>query len=109
MKVVALPEVRQYLNELIEILYEKDYFSYLESSENYVEQLFDDIKTTLHNRPKRYAPVYFDRYGKNMYYSIFRKSPRTQWYVFFNVYANNNETIYLIRYISNNHVIAQHL
>lgn len=109
MKVLVLPEVRQYLNELTEILYEKDYFGYLESSEIYVEQLFEDIKNTLPTRPKRYAPVYFERYGKNMYYSVFRKSNRTQWYVFFNVYKDKSETIFLVRYISNNHVVAQFL
>jgi hypothetical protein len=106
MKVLALPEVRQYLDELSYILYEKDYFSYLETAENYVEELFEDIKNTLPNRQKRYAPLYFERYGKNMYYSVFRKSKYTQWYVFFNIYNNRGELIYLVRYISNNHVIA---
>lgn len=30
-------------------------------------------------------------------------------YGFFNVYDVGGETVYLVRYISNNHVIAQHL
>lgn len=33
----------------------------------------------------------------------------TQWYVFFTKYQDNGETIYLVRYISNNHVIAKYL
>jgi len=106
MKVLVLPEVRQYLYELSQILYEKNYFSFLDSSEKYVEELFEDIETTLPNRPKRMAPPYFDRYGKKMFYAIFRKNKTTQWYVFFNIYEIKDGLIYLVRYISNNHVIA---
>lgn len=47
MKVLALPEVRQYLNGLIKILYAKNYFSFPDSAEKYVTDLFDDIKTLL--------------------------------------------------------------
>jgi hypothetical protein len=107
MKVLILPEVRQYLNELSQILYDKGYFSYLETSEKYMGELFEAIKTTLPNRQKRYAPLYFERYGKDMYYSTFRKNKQTQWYVFFNIYEDKKESIYLVRYISNNHMIAQ--
>jgi len=109
MKVLILPEVRQYLNELSQIFYKKNYFSFLDSSEKYIEELFEDIVTTLPNRPKRPAPPYFDRYGKKMFYAIFRKNKSTQWYVFFNIYETKEGLIYLVRYISNNHVIAQYL
>jgi hypothetical protein len=109
MKILVLPEVRRYFNELSQILYEKDYFGYLETAEKYVEELFEAIKTTLPNQQKRYAPSYFKRYGKDMYYSVFRKNKHTQWYVFFNIYEDEGELIYLVRYISNNHVIAQFL
>jgi len=109
MKVLVLPKVRQYLYELSYILYQKDYFSFLDTSEEYVEELFEDIKTTLPYRKKQFAPPYFDKYGKNMYYSAFRKNKRTQWYVFFNIYEKGGELIYLVKYISNNHVIAQYL
>jgi hypothetical protein len=108
MKVLAIPEVRQYLKELSFILYEMDYFSYLQTAEKYVEELFEDIETNLPKHPKRLAPPYFERYGKAMYYAIFRKNKQTQWYVFFNIYQNSGALIYLVRYISNNHVIAKY-
>jgi len=38
MRVLVLPEVRQYLNELSHILYEKKYFSYVDAAEKYVQQ-----------------------------------------------------------------------
>jgi len=109
MKVVVLPKVRQYIYELSYILYKKDYFSYLDTAEEYFEELFEDINTTLPNRQKRCAPEYFERYGKNMFYATFRKSKRTQWYVFFSIYEENDELIYLVRYITNNHVVAHFL
>ena len=101
MKVIALPEVREYLMELIQILYKKEYFGFEENAQKYVEELIFDI-----NKP---APPYFDRYGKKMLYATFRKNKATQWYVFFNVYQKDGEMIFIIRYISNNHVTAQYL
>ncbi|GHU59759.1 hypothetical protein FACS189411_16920 [Bacteroidia bacterium] len=75
----------------------------------YVEELFNDINTLLPVKPKRPAPEYFNIYGKDLYYATFKKNKHTQWYVFFNVYEKKEETIYLVRYISNNHVISQYL
>lgn len=109
MKILFLPEVRVYLRELSQILYDKEYFSYVESSERYVEELLKDIETTLFNRVKRSAPPYFDRYGKKMFYCTFRKNKDTHWYVFFNIYQTGNEPLAVVRYISNNHLIAQYL
>ena len=39
MKVLIIPEVRQYFYEIQYIMYEKDYFSYYEDSERYIEEL----------------------------------------------------------------------
>lgn len=108
MKVLALPEVRQYLKGLIKILYEKNYFSFPDSAEKYVTDLFNDIKTHLPYKVRKPAPPYFARFGKKMFYATFRKTRGTLWYVFFNIYRRDGETIFLIRYISNNHISAKH-
>jgi len=55
------------------------------------------------------APKYFDKYGKGLYYATFRKSKNTIWYAFFNKYVVNGDTIHLVRYIINNHIIAKYL
>ena len=47
MRIVFLPEVIDYFNELVTILYEKQYFSFEEYAYDYVESLLDDIKETL--------------------------------------------------------------
>jgi GTP1/Obg family GTP-binding protein len=74
MKVLFLSEVRDYFRELAEILYEKDYFGFEEAAIQYAEDLFNNIADTLPTRVKKTAPAYFDRYGKDMLYTVFRKN-----------------------------------
>jgi len=109
MNVIFLPEVLDYFEELAWVLYQKEYFGFYETSRKYVDELVEDIKTKLPTRPSKPAPQYFDRYGKDMEYTVFRKNRRTSWYVFFRVYKENESEFFQVRYISNNHVIAQHL
>ncbi len=109
MSVLIMPEVRAYLKDLPKILYEKEYFGFEEQASKYAIELLDDITARLPYRPHKPAPPHFDRYGKGMYYASFRKSKQTAWYAFFTKYNSNGEVIYLIRYITNSHVAAQHL
>ena len=109
MKIVFLPETLDYFNELSTILFERHYFGFEDNAVKYVDDLLSDIKKNLPKKVKKDAPSYFDRYGKGMKYTTFRKSRDTQWYVFFNIYRQDGDTIYLIRYISNNHVDARHI
>jgi len=109
MNVLFTPKVLLYFEELTVILYDKEYFSLLEASKKYVDELVDDIATYLPTRQHEPAPNYFDKYGKGMYYASFRKNKQTTWYAFFNKYKENGETTYLIRYIANNHTVAQYL
>ena len=109
MKVLAKPEVVAYLDNLVDILFEKQYFSYVEDALDYVDELRHDIKTTLHTKLHKPAPKQFDIYGKNMEYAVFKKNKHTVWYVFFTTHWENGEKIYLVRNIANNHVIAQYL
>jgi hypothetical protein len=109
MKVVALPRVLEYMENLVPVLYEKGYFSYREHARKYVDELYADIETNLPKRPKRKAPDYFLRYGKGMYYVRFKKNRNTTWYVFFRMYLKNGEFVYQLRYIGNNHTDAHHL
>jgi len=109
MKVVALPEVRRYLKRLSYILYENGYFCFLDTAERYVTELFNDITNTLPDRLSKPAPEYFNQYGTDMEYASFKKNKRTTWYVFFEIYEDSGEIIYLVRYIANNHTVAQYL
>ena len=105
MRVLFDRKVEDYLTELIEILYEKEYFGFKESAYKYVDELIDSITSSINITQKKQAPEYFSKYGKELYYAVFKKNDNTQWYVFFN-YENE---IYFIRYIGSNHTIAQYM
>jgi len=108
MKVIALRNVVAYLEDLIQVLYKEEYFGYKEEARNYVKELYAEIEKTLPMHLHKPAPEYFEKYGKGMYYAVFKKNKRTSWYVFFRMYRKENEVIYQIRYIANNHIIAQY-
>ena len=109
MKVLFLPEVVDQFLELAEILYNNGYLGFKDAAQAYAEQLFRDIQNKLPIKVKKGAPAFFERYGTDLYYSTFPRSKRTLWYVFYSVHNVNGEKTYLIRYLTNNHVIAQHL
>ena len=108
-KVLFLPEVVDQFLELAEVLFDKGYLGLKEAAVNYSEQLFRDIQTNLPLKVKKGAPAYFSRYGKDLLYSSFSKNRHTTWYVFYSIYQQEGQTIYLVRYLGNNHVIAHHL
>ena len=56
MKVLFLPEVSRQFVELVDILYEKGYLSYLEMAIDYSESLFRDIQFTLPIKVHKKAP-----------------------------------------------------
>ena len=99
------PSAESFLYDLAEILYYKDYFGFYESANDYVTELVHDIMKNLPNKSKKLAPSYFEKYGKCMYYAVFKKNHNTQWYVFF----NQEDDIYYVRYIGNNHSCSQYL
>jgi hypothetical protein len=107
--VLFLPEVHRYFKDLIPVLYEKGYFSYLDASQKYVQDLIDDIMANLPTMLHKPAPKYFDKYGKEMKYAGFRKNKNTMWYIFFKIYKEKEEIFYLVRYIGNNHTISQYM
>ena len=109
MNVIFTPDILVYFESLVFTLYDKEYFSFLETSKRYVERLIDDILRTLPEKLHKPAPEYFNKYGEDMEYASFLKNKHTTWYAFFTKYEDNGEIIYLVRYIANNHTIAQYL
>ena len=109
MSVIVTADVYEFLENLLIILYEQGYFGLEENARKYVNELYDDITRTLPVRPKKPAPPYFDKYGEGMYYATFKKNKRTSWYAFFRMYQKDGELYYQVRYIANNHTVAQHL
>ena len=44
MRVIILPDVREYMKKLQIILYEKNYFGFEETAQKYTDGLIDDIE-----------------------------------------------------------------
>ena len=105
MKVIFHEKVVIYLNELVDILYECNYFGFKESAYDYVDWILDRIESNISVSPSKTAPEYFSKFGKNLSYFSLKRNPNTTWYVFFKHEAD----LYHVYYISNNHVIAQYL
>lgn len=61
MKVLYQKIAEDYLFDLIEILYQKEYFGFYESAETYVDELIDEILTSIDNLPQKTAPPYFQK------------------------------------------------
>jgi len=106
MNIYYAPTAQEYIEDLSGIGYEKHYFSYKESSQNYVRLLIRDMEATLHLKHKRKAPAYFSRYGKDLWCVSCPRSKQTTWYFFFTRHAGD---IYVIRSITNHHAEGQFL
>jgi len=105
MKIIYHNKVIVYLNELVNILYEQNYFGFKESAYDYVDWILDKVTQDISKTPAKKAPKYFDKYGENLSYIALKRNSQTTWYVFFHF----EENIFYIRYIGNNHIVAQHL
>jgi len=99
-------DVTLYLADLVRILVYSGYFQFYENALKYVQGIRDEIISTIHFQPKKPAPPYFSRYGKNLYYITCGRN-RTTWYVFFTIHGEYGD-YYLIRHITNNHVDGHH-
>ena len=102
-----LPEADEFLYSLPMILVEEGYKSSYSSAEKIVDEILDFISQlpiVPHYTLPPSVEYHFSCYGEDLYYSFFKrkKSPKTTWYVFFEVI----EDCYFVTYISNNHVIG---
>ena len=109
MKIIYLKNVRIYFENLIPKLHDLGYFGYAETAKRYVDETISEIEKQIPIQPHRSAPLRFEKYGKGLKYIVIRKNKRTHWYVFFKTAQKDGDIIYKVRYIANNHVIAQYL
>ncbi len=97
--------VSQFLYHLTETLLEKDYFSFLDSALNYVEEIEEFIEQKIHILQHHPAPEYFSKYQSGMKYIVYPANKKTVWYIFFKQSGNR----FLIYYITNNHFEGQYI
>jgi len=92
-------DVLSFLDELIDILIEKEYFSFYEYSAQYIEDLVLHVKRNIALLNHRKAPIYFSKYADHLFYITYQRSKRTTWYILF----QKTGQCYFIRHITNNH------
>lgn len=97
-KIEILPEVIDFLNELTELLFYKEYFGFEDSAQFYVQKIYDFFEYDLLNFPHKSTPKKLKKFGSN--YAFYRPNDRTTWYIFFE--KSNNR--YLITHLTNNHI-----
>lgn len=98
-EVIYTPSVISYLNDLVIILYKKQYFGFIESADEYVDGIYDAIPERIKKSPHKKTPKSLQYLGSN--YIFYKTNSRTTWYIFFEKRDQN----YLIIGITNNHCV----
>ncbi len=93
-----LPEIEYFINNLSDLLFEKEYFAFYEYAADYVDNLTFFIENDLINFPHKTTPKKLKKLGSN--YVFYKPNNRTTWYIFFEKINNR----YLITHLTNNHV-----
>ena len=95
-KIVISTKVRITLDELVDILYYNEYFSYKKSAQDYVNYLYDFI-LTIPNLKYKSTPI--KKYGT--FYCSYKHNAKTSWFFLFDIV----EDTYFIKNITNNHSV----
>jgi hypothetical protein len=93
-QVIIKPEVVDYLTDLINVLYQEEYFGFFESSLEYVDKIIDFIFEIPKAKSKFTRK---NRFGN--YYCTYKPNKNTSWYIVFDV----EDDVYLVKLITNNH------
>ena len=102
--IILRKNVTDYLEELISILYENEYFGFESDAEEYVKKIYDFIEYNLPIFPFKKTPENLSQLGSK--YIFYKANHTTTWYIFF----ENLENRHIVTYITNSHSeIVQHL
>jgi hypothetical protein len=96
-KVVFTPHVISYLDDLVRVLYKKEYFGFVETAEEYVSKIYDAVPENIKLNTDKGSPKNLKHLGSH--YIFYKANNRTTWYIFFEKKDQN----YLITGIINNH------
>jgi len=74
-------EVIDFLDELLHVLYEKNYFSYKSSASAYVLKIYDFIEANITTFPYKKTPKALNHLGSK--YIFYKPNHNTTWFIFF--------------------------
>lgn len=90
-------DVEFFLNDLIDILFEKEYLGFPTDAQNYVVKIVEFISQNISTYPSKNTPQYLTQFGEK--FMLYKANAQTSWYIFF----DQNEHKFLIKFITNNH------
>ena len=93
--------------ELIDNLYQKGYFGFLDEAKEYVAEIeyyFQTEIPKLHSLGlSKKAMHYFNKYGGNLFFVAYRRHKTcTTWYAFYEIFENG---YFKVVHITNNHTV----
>jgi len=94
--IVYTLEAEKYLKELIDVLFENEYFSFRDDSVEYVLKIRDYVRQNI-TYPAKKTPIKFREHGEK--YMFYKANNNTTWYIFF----NQDEQRFVVKFITNNH------
>ena len=95
--IVYKPEFENQIQMIVDILFEKEYFGFLESAMDYGEKIYDFIFENIDLPISRKTPISHQKFGK--YYLKYKVNHHTTWYIFF----DKMDEKYIVNHILNNH------
>ncbi|MDE1193483.1 MAG: hypothetical protein PW786_15255 [Arachidicoccus sp.] len=81
----------------MDVLFEKEYFGFIESAEEYVWKIRDFIEENISTYPTKKTPFGLLQYGEK--YLTYKANQSTTWYIFF----SKIEETFFVKFITNNH------
>ena len=96
-EVIYSAETKKYLQELVYLLFQNEYFGFEEDAKYYVDKITFFIEENISVYPSKNSPEEFKKYGEK--FMLYKANAQTSWYIFF----DQNEHKFLIRFITNNH------
>lgn len=96
-KVIFQKTVLDFFEELVFVLFEKDYFTFEENAVEYVANIVNFSKHIIPKNIHKTSPSTLRKYGSH--YIIYQANNNTSWYIFF----EKNSNRYIVTAIFNNH------
>jgi len=93
-QIIVKPGVRDKLNSLVHILYNEEYFAFIENAKQYVVAIYEFIESIPYQRRKLCGNKKF-----GSWYCRYQANRNTSWYIGFDL----EDDVYLIKFITNNH------
>lgn len=85
------------IKNLIDILYQNEYFGFEDSAIFYTDKIFDFIEYNIELPISKDSPENFKKFGEK--FLKYKANNRTTWYIFFDQKGNK----FLVNHILNNH------